>query len=168
MCSSLDTEIYNLIHTTFVEDFVNLPYMTTNRLFPFIFSILLISVMCCKKNNTSNPIPETNVDVYIYTSNPSFLSLTAVGGWAYVNGGVRGLLVYRKSNTEFMAYDRNCTYNPSDVCSTVIVKDDIYAIDTCCHSEFLLPDGSVLKAPASLPLKAYRNTFDGNVLHIYN
>lgn len=132
-----------------------------------IMLIIVVSLSCRKEKPYT--IPEASVDIYIYTSNPSFISISVVGGWTYVSGGVRGILIYRKSNSEFMAYERNCTYQSSDACATIVVdKSNIVATDTCCHSEFLLTDGSVLKAPASLPLKVYRNTFDGNVLHIYN
>jgi hypothetical protein len=131
--------------------------------------ILLLVPFSCKKDQTKTPIPYASVDIYIYTSNPSFISISAIGGWTYIAGGVRGILIYRKSNTEFMCYDRNCSYQPEDACATVVVDNsNIIAKDTCCHSEFLMTDGSVLKAPASVPLKAYTNTFDGNVLHIYN
>lgn len=139
------------------------------NLFFFLSFIFIFAVSLSCRKEKPYTIPETSVDIYIYTSNPSYISLTVVGGWAYVSGGVRGVLVYRKSNTEFIAYERNCTYQSSDACATVIVdKSNVIAVDTCCHSEFLLNDGSVIKAPASLPLKVYRNTYDGNVLHIYN
>jgi nitrite reductase/ring-hydroxylating ferredoxin subunit len=139
--------------------------------FPFLIFLvaMLVVPFSCKKDQAKTPIPYASVDIYIYTSNPSFISISAIGGWTYVAGGVRGILIYRKSNTEFMCYDRNCSYQPEDACATVIVDNsNIIAKDTCCHSEFLMTDGSVLKAPASVPLKAYNNTFDGNVLHIYN
>ncbi|MES2284509.1 MAG: hypothetical protein V4547_02390 [Bacteroidota bacterium] len=127
-----------------------------------------MSIAACKKD-TDNGVPITPVDIYLYTNNPSFVNLNGVGGWVYVTGGVRGILVYRKSPSEFMAYDRNCTYQSSDACATVVVDaTNILATDTCCHSKFSMYDGSVTQAPAGLPLKAYNTTFDGNVLHIYN
>ncbi|MDQ3047471.1 MAG: hypothetical protein M3R27_08000 [Bacteroidota bacterium] len=133
-------------------------------------SILFLSVFIsggCKKDE--NSIPNTAVDIYIYTNNPSFIDLNAVGGWVYITGGVRGILIYRKSTSEFMAYDRNCTYQPNDPCATVVVDNsNIIARDTCCNSQFSMVDGSVIQAPAGLPLKGYNTTFDGNVLHIYN
>ncbi len=137
--------------------------------FLFLVSFLLtISIISCKKDS-DNGIPITAVDVYLYTNNPSFVNLYAIGGWAYITGGVRGLLVYRKSSTEFMAYDRNCTYQPSQPCATIVVDaTNILAVDTCCLSKFSMYDGSVTQGPASLPLKAYQTAYDGNVLHIYN
>jgi Rieske Fe-S protein len=122
----------------------------------------------CKKENQSG-IPNTAVDIYIYTNNPSYLNLNAVGGWVYITGGVRGIIVYRKSSSEIVAYDRNCTYQSSDACATVYIDNtNIIAKDTCCGSQFSIYDGGILQGPAGLPLKAYNTTFDGNTLHIYN
>jgi|SRR3954470_1664287 hypothetical protein len=132
-----------------------------------VFSLLLLPIGCKKEAHST--IPEVNVDVYIYTNNPSYISISVVGGWAYVNGGVRGILVYRKSANEFMTFERNCTYQSTDACAIITVDQNaIMATDTCCNSQFLLTDGSVVRAPAGLPLKQYRNTYDGSVLHIYN
>lgn len=130
--------------------------------------LVLMGLGSCKKD-TNNGVPITPVDIYLYTNNPSFVNLNGVGGWVYVTGGIRGILIYRKSPSEFMAYDRNCTFQSSDACATVVVDaTNILATDTCCHSKFSMYDGSVTQAPAGLPLKAYNTTFDGNVLHIYN
>jgi Rieske Fe-S protein len=122
----------------------------------------------CKKEQ-DNGVPMISVDTYLYTSDPAFINLNAVGGWVYINGGVRGILIYRKSISDFIAYDRNCTYQSSEACATVHVDaSNIIATDTCCHSQFSIVDGSVLTGPAGLPLKTYNTTFDGNMLHIYN
>lgn len=137
-------------------------------------SVLLLSTFvmtlfyACKKDEP-NGVPIVSVDIYIYTTSPSFINLNAVGGWDYITGGVRGILVYRKSISEFMAYDRNCTYNSNDACAIVYVDaSNIIATDTCCNSKFSIVDGTVLQAPAGMPLKTYNTTFDGSVLHIYN
>lgn len=136
--------------------------------FVFVLGIILTLPVSCKKEARSD-IPDANVDAYIYINNPTYINLSVVGGWTYVNGGVRGIVVYRKSSNEFMSYERNCTFQSTDACATITVdKNSIMATDSCCGSQFLLTDGSVIKAPAAIPLKQYRNTFDGNVLHIYN
>lgn len=121
----------------------------------------------CKKDDKT--VPNSSVDIYIYTSEPSFLALNAVGGWVYITGGSKGIIVYRKSNTEFTALDRHCTYLPNTACSRVSVdSSNIIAVDTCCGSKFLITDGSVQNGPASMALKQYATSFDGSVLHIYN
>ncbi len=135
----------------------------------FCLTVILIFVASCKKDNNSTGVPITGVDISLFINNPSYINLNAVGGWVYVAGGVRGILVYRQSTDQFKAYDRNCTYQSTNPCATVYVDaTNILAVDTCCKSKFLLMDGSVSHGPALFPLKAYNTTFDGNVLHIFN
>src|ERR1019366_3984455 len=141
----------------------------------FCLFVIIISVAGCKKNNNnsnSSGVPLVAVNISLYINNPSYLNLNAVGGWVYVpNIGVRGLLVYRASSTDFKAYDRNCTYKSTSAypCATVSVDaTKITAVDSCCKSKFSIVDGSVENGPATFPLKAYNTTFDGNVLNIFN
>src|ERR1035437_2465260 len=77
-------------------------------------SILLavLAMFSCKKAN--DIVPNVYVDVYLYATDPAFSPLNAESGYAYVAGGSKGIVVYRKSQTEFMAYDRCCTYKVSD------------------------------------------------------
>jgi Rieske Fe-S protein len=134
----------------------------------FYIVLLAVVVNSCKKDS-NNYVESVPVDIYLYTNNPSFINVSVTGGWVYITGGVRGILIYRKSDTEFMAYDRNCTYQSSQPCATVVVDNtNIVAVDTCCHSRFSMYDGSVYQGPAAAPLKAYTTTYDGSVLHIYN
>ena len=130
-----------------------------------------MSVTACKKsNNNSNvAIPNATVDINLYINNPSYVNLNSVGGWVYETGGVRGIIVYKSGTNEFKAYERNCTYQSNNLCATVSVDvTNILVVDSCCHSKFLLLDGSVSNGPATFPLKQYNTTFDGNILHIYN
>lgn len=114
-------------------------------------------------------MPNVYVNIYIYTTDPEFVNLNAVGGWVYITGGSRGIVVYRNSIEEFMAYDRHCTYEPSNSCARIEVEQsNITAVDSCCGSKFVLTDGSVINGPASLSLKRYPIKLEGNTLHIYN
>ena len=110
------------------------------------------------------------VDIRMYSGDPSFVNLNVVGGVTYVTGGYRGIVIYRKSMTDFAAYDRACTYNVSDPNELVSVDatSNFIVTDSHCGSKFLLTDGSVNRGPATLPLKAYQTTFDGSLLHITN
>ena len=120
----------------------------------------------CKKDK--DEIPDVYVDVYLYTTDPAFSPLNAVSGYAYVAGGSKGILVFRKSQNEFVAYDRHCPY---DVQAGNVVSVDasgLLAVDGTCGSKFLMSDGSPNSGPAVNLLKPYVATFDGAVLHIYN
>lgn len=122
----------------------------------------------CKKDNNSN-IPLVEVDVYIHVNDPAYNNITVPGGWTYINGGSRGIIIYRVSNDAFKAYDRHCTYDSGNSCALVSVDaSNITGYDSCCGSKFILTDGSVTQGPANLPLKQYATSFDGSTLHIFN
>lgn len=122
----------------------------------------------CKKD-TIDVVPNVYVNIYIYTTDPEFVNLNAVGGWVYITGGSRGIVVYRNSIEEFMAYDRHCTYEPINSCARIeMEQSNITAVDSCCGSKFVITDGSVITGPASLPLKRYQAKLEGSTLHIFN
>ncbi|NNF01645.1 MAG: hypothetical protein HKN22_03085 [Bacteroidia bacterium] len=126
-------------------------------------------MLLCSCDKRNDIIPEVMVDIFLFTTQPAFSNLNAIGGWTYLNGGVRGIIVYRSTQLDFVAMDRNCTYDPSVSCATVHVEsNNIAAADTCCGSRFQLLAGNVLNGPATRGLKLYNTSFDGSVLHIYN
>ena len=134
-----------------------------------IYKISLIFILLTGCNTNTSEIPNIPVDIYIYPSQPLYFELNAIGGWMYINGGVRGIIVYRKSLNEFIALERNCSFDPFEECATVYVdQSNIFATDSCCQSQFLILDGQVINPPAILPLKQYNTYYDGNMLHIYN
>jgi len=138
----------------------------------FLPMVLLVFLGGCGKDDDSpnvNGIPLVNVDVFVFANNPEFINLSVVGGWEYLSGGSRGLIVYRLTNDQFVAFDRHCPYQPEDDCARVEVDPNTLLIfDPCCDSEFSITDGNVLKGPAVFPLQQYGATWDGTVLHIFN
>ncbi|OFX81076.1 MAG: hypothetical protein A2X12_08235 [Bacteroidetes bacterium GWE2_29_8] len=129
-----------------------------------IFAIFLI--FACKKDKI-NPVPDTLVDIYLNISSTQYIRLTTIEGFEYVTGGVSGILVYRKSLDEFMAFDRMCPYNSSS-CERIQVQSTPIAVDSGCGTTFLMLDGSVIAGPSKFPLKQYKTYFDGSYLRIYN
>ncbi|MFH1005342.1 MAG: hypothetical protein V1781_07625 [Bacteroidota bacterium] len=128
--------------------------------------LLLFIFIGCKKDR--DEVPNVYVDIYLYSTDPDFLQLNAIGGWIYISGGSKGIIVFRKSQTEFMAYDRHCTYKTSDANQVAIDASNLIATDAVCGSKFLITDGSANQGPATIPLKYYQVIFDGTVLHIFN
>src|ERR1051326_6327760 len=116
--------------------------------------VFLVSFFNCKKSNET--VPNVYVDLYVYTTDPAFSPLNAIGGYQYFNGGSNGLVVYRKSQNEFMAYDRHCTYKVADKNQVAVDNSGLIAVDSKCGSKFLLTDGSPSSGSASVPLKRYQ------------
>ncbi len=138
----------------------------------------MLGFAACDKGEQP-PIDTGYVNITIYPNSTEYLQLNSVGGWVYLyaNEPSRGILVYRLSVDEFLAFERTptykpdscCVYEPTIKCSRVVVDESgIIAVDTCSGSEYLMIDGSVVKGPATYPLVQYQTAYDGDALHIYN
>ena len=136
--------------------------------FSFFLIFFLLFTPQCKKDK-KDQIPYVYVNFYLDINSTLNTGLNNIGGYEYVTGGVRGIIIYRRSTDEFMAYERNCPYQPSNSCALVEVDNSaVMAVDSCCGSQFLLLDGSIVKGPATILLKQYHTYFDGIKLHVYN
>lgn len=119
----------------------------------------------CGKVQYAN-IPDVNVNITINVLDPLYADLQAPGGYAVVDGGVKGIVIYRVDIDRFNAYERMCPYDIGD-CGKVSVDNTNVVLhdDDCggagCGSKFNIIDGSVLNGPANLPLKQYSAAFDG-------
>ena len=134
-------------------------------LIPLVAGLLLLA---CRKEQQGG-VPLTTVDFQINVNNPAYIDLAVPGGWLYLTGGSLGIIVYRKSMDEFVAMDRHCTYQPTELCKVHVDESEVIARDTtCCGSAFLLLDGSVTEGPAALGLQRYSTNFNGTTLRIFN
>lgn len=135
-----------------------------------LFSLILFISSCKKDNNT---VTGGYVNAQIYLNDPSSVQLNSIGGWIYFSNGssgLKGLIIFRRSQEEFSAYDRACTYHTTESCALVEVEsNNTFGIDSCCGSRFNLYSlGIVEKGPATQPLIQYNTTFDGSILHVFN
>jgi len=141
-------------------------------LFRIVLSIaVLLSINSCKKKDSQDSIPNVPVDIYISLNLPQYSSLTGIGNSVLISGGVKGIIVYRKSQEEFSTFERSCPYDP--LVNAAIVKVDssgVIGVDSNCGSQFLLLDGSIIHGPATRQLKAYHNEYDAGsqTLYIHN
>ena len=112
--------------------------------------LLVFSVLyACKKNDDA--IPNIAVNEYIDLNLPSYFPLNAVNGWVYYNAGVKGIIIFRKSTTEFVAIERTCSFDPSTSGAVVEVENN----------------NIIANAPIVEALKARLPEFEGRVNCIY-
>ena len=131
-----------------------------------VFVLILFS---CRRNEGS--IPYVYVDFYVSVADPNFSALNAVGGWVYVTGGSKGIIIYRKDVNEMMAFERHCPWDPNASCSRVEVQSSgLLGEDLCCNSVYLMTDGTPSSGPgtAGQALLKYQTTFDGITIHVFN
>lgn len=140
-----------------------------------ILTLCLIGMVffACKKKKTETqpqyPIPNVPVSVTIYPNDATNFKIQAVGGWMYYSGaGINGLIIYRKSQADFVAIERTSPENPSVAGSAVKVQSDNFTLkDTIKGATWQIVDGAVMNN-ASWQLKLYGTSYDGNALFIRN
>jgi len=138
--------------------------------FPIVILFTLFT-FSCQDDDGNNNIPLVEVNFIVQLNDPDFINLKTIGGWVYVTGGSRGILLFRSDQNIIKAYDRHCTFQSSNTCALVSVDPtNITATDDCCGSSFLLLNGSVSRPPANFPLKQYNTDFQAgrNSFRVFN
>ena len=143
---------------------------------PLLITLLafLLNISCQK--NAYSPLPHVDVNIQLYPNTSQYIDLNTVGGFVYLTANYpsRGIIVYRVSDTDFIAFERTCPYDPDKCCEgnecarLVVDNSHLTISDPCCNSKYLILDGSNVSGPSTFPLKQYHTTFDGNALHIYD
>lgn len=126
----------------------------------FFLLFLLLPQQACQDNK--HVVPYEYVNFFISLNDPKAFNLRIPGGYIYVTGGVRGIIVYHSNEGEYMAFDQCCTFDPADDHAQVEVDaSGTVAVCPVCNSQFALPfEGAVMQGPATWPLKQYTCTFD--------
>ena len=135
----------------------------------FLFLVLIMASSCLKNNQ--NPVPSIPFDITIDINLPSYYQLQGVGSWTYVNGGSRGIIVYRRTIDEFVAFDRHSPMDPNGTCFLPLFPEQdnfLQLKDTCSSARFSLYDGGAISG-SQFGLRQYATQFNGsNLLRIYN
>lgn len=155
--------------------------MKNSRLFAAILLCAGLALTGCEKDDGGRlPLPPT--DITINPNSTIYQELNVVGGWIYlgVQDGVespsRGIIVYRLSNEQFMAYERTPPFKPDSccnvsqtVCSSLVV-DNYYpfVMDTCTQSKYLILDGSPVSGPSTMTLSMYVTEYVQGWLYIHD
>jgi nitrite reductase/ring-hydroxylating ferredoxin subunit len=135
--------------------------------------ILIYMVMAgimagCEPDLSDDPIPWQPFDVININLNlPEYIDLKFDGRSKAVNGGVRGVIIYRKDASTYLAYERNCSYQPNSACATVDIDiSTLFMLCSCCSSTFDLATGLPTSGPAWRPLRQYETSLNGTMLTI--
>ncbi len=136
------------------------------KYFKILIIILFFGVSSCKED--IHDIPYVPVDIYIDVNNAIYNDINTIGGYMYLTGGYKGLILYRAAYNQFVAIERACPYHPKTDCQRLVVEPNGLAlVDSTCGSRFLILDGSIVNGPAKKPARVYNTMFDGHYLRIY-
>ena len=129
-------------------------------------TILGLLVFSSCEPQIQNEIPFVFVEIDINLNNVEFVDLQKDGGFVYILGGVRGIILYRKNLTTYKAFERNSPVNSSSVCAVLDVDEsDLFIIDPCSQALFDF-DGTPINGISPFPLRQYITILDNNWLYI--
>ena len=132
--------------------------------------LALFLFAACNDNNQGPGIPNVPVSEQINVNSQLYPRLRQDGGYAYLDGGYKGIIVVRQNANLYLAFERACTYDPTAAtpCGRVEVdQSNLFIIDSCCGSQFNF-QGGVMTGPAVYGLRQYRTALDGSLLYITN
>ena len=158
-----------------------------------ILHLLLIAFLPllqgCQKYPENPNRPTTPFRFTIYPNTFQYQEINYTSGWIYLTSEVestsRGIIVYRQSENEFLAYDR-LPPNEPDACTdnqgntTRLVVDFPFVVDRCNNAYYNILNGQIIVAEPDMvplfptdagtiyPLIQYYTQYDGNKLVIHN
>ena len=132
-------------------------------------AVCLLQTSSCNPDLTDDPIPYLSFGtVYVNLNLPEYAALKTDGGFKYYDdAGVRGLIIYRQNVSTYIAYERNCSYQPNEACAIVNVHvSRLFMEDPCCASAFDFNTGLPTSGIAWRPLRKYFTSLSGSDLTI--
>lgn len=157
-----------------------------------VLLILFVTVAFhgCGKYPVNPYYPNAYINITINLNQVAYYDLRTVSGYVYLTSDPmstsRGIIVYRKTMDEFVAYDRlppnepnACTDNQGN--TTRLVVESPFVVDHCNNAYYNILNGDIIineeygMTPAFptdnvpvYPLIQYHTVFDGTELRIYN
>ena len=137
----------------------------------FLITVFVLFLSCKKDDNNTNQyenIPQVPVNIYLNLDQPSNFNLTAIGGSINVEGGSRGILIYRDVNA-YRAFERHSPHKSTEQCAVVTAdSSNIFGVEECDGIQYYLSDGTVASGNSAIPLLQYQTRETQGILHIYN
>lgn len=137
-----------------------------------LFTGLINLFFSCSKNELSpvSPLPDVVVQEQINLNSISAQELKLGDGrFIYIGGGIRGIILYRKSTDIYLAFERKSPYRMEDTCGIITVPSSRFYMEDTCHRCTFGWEGRPQSGPCRDILKQYKVQFiSSNTLSITN
>ena len=128
--------------------------------------MIILSAGCAKEENF---LPNVPVNFSSPLTDPRLSRLSSAGGAVSLNGhGIAGLIIYRRADNAYVAFDRCSTVNPDQKNAIIVDDPTLTATDPISGAKYSLYDGSPMKAPAKTSLKQYSVVVTTTTLQVTN
>ena len=131
--------------------------------------LLIVPSLFLSCGKSGDVVPSVPVNFQASLTDPRLAPLNASGGYVVITGyGVAGLILYRRPDRTYAAYDRCSSYQPEKHCAVNVDESGFTATDPCSGSKFSLNDGGPVKAPATKSLRSYYITVSNFEVYVSN
>lgn len=137
----------------------------------------LLFLSGCKEPMVNPYYPTGIINFTIYPNSMHEFELNVISGYKYYTSDPestsRGIIVYRLSHDEFLAYDRLPPNEPFACCDdegncTRLVVDFPFVVDNCNQIKYNILNGSIFEGEGIYPLIQYHTSYNGYELRVYN
>lgn len=187
----LDAKITFFIPTAYFQTYFLRYFVMMKKQFLHLLILmgLAAGLSSCQKYPENPNRPVTPFSFSIYPNSLQYQDINVVSGWIYLTSEVestsRGIIVYRQSQNEFLAYDR-LPPNEPNACTdaegntTRLVVDFPFVVDHCNNAYYNILNGQIIVAEPDMipnfptdsgpvyPLIQYHTQYDGQKLTVYN
>ncbi|HYX06446.1 MAG TPA: ubiquinol-cytochrome c reductase iron-sulfur subunit [Bacteroidales bacterium] len=111
----------------------------------------------CSKNSVSTNEAPSNVDFTLDMSNNTYSGLKTKGAYTYKDN----IIIAHTSADEYVALSDICTHQ-----GCTVGFNGVSQFPCPCHGALYDVNGSVLRGPATRPLKKYTTSLNGNSLRV--
>lgn len=130
------------------------------KLFSFC---LLVALFGCKNERIINEcFQNIKLNEIIYLENPEFINLSVPGGTSTTFIGGRKILIIRRTNSQFKAFDLSC---PEGNCNNTMRFDGLKLICPCNKKEYNSINGMPIDGEGCSAIE-YTTQVNGNTLII--
>jgi nitrite reductase/ring-hydroxylating ferredoxin subunit len=150
-----------------VKDFMN-----TNKKFLFILILPLFMFISCGEENPEVfvdelPLPDPfqlslNLDLV------SYQSLQFEKNVILPDVGLNGVIVVKRAENDYAAFERTCPYEPEKECSIVSMNAGQQYLECECGNSFYNLSGYPTNSPSPRKLREYYTSLSGRNLYIDN
>ncbi|MEX0997988.1 MAG: hypothetical protein WDZ45_13140 [Flavobacteriaceae bacterium] len=140
----------------------------------FVTVTLLLVLLSCKSDdnvNQNNPfLIDPLVNLQLNLDLPQYNPLNFNGGSVIINNqGIKGVIVYRISDSQFIALDLTDPNHAPNDCSRMTIE----GIEATCpcpdhNNKYNIITGQHTTQPDLYPMQRYRAVRNGNVINITN
>ena len=131
----------------------------------FLLSYCLF-INCSDTTNLANCIRTLPLSVVTDLNNPEMINAQTPGGFAELSGGRKGILLFNKNGTDFVAFDKLC---PNNDCTSAMTFENRLLQCTCDESKYSVDFGGAPQTEGfQCPAIEYKATKNGSTIRISN